>query len=85
MVSCSILTHALRGRKKKMNHDNILTKVTRITYAEKISKKNNAYTQVQIHFINGYVLNLFLDNDQKFGVKDAVNTATDDSLLEVDG
>lgn len=36
-----------------------------------VSKKGNEYSRLDIYFSNGYVLQVFLDNAQKFCVNDA--------------
>ena len=58
-----------------MNHDNIISKVPRISLLESISKKtNNPYTMMTLHFANGYRLRVLVNDDQKFGIKDALQT-----------
>ena len=71
-----------------MNHDNIITKVPRIALLQQTSKKTNQpYTVLEIHFINGFKLRTFINDDQKFGIKDALQTKSEnpkDSLDLVD-
>ncbi len=66
-----------------MNHDNIISKVPRISLQESVSKKTgNPYVMLTIHFANGYRLRTLVNDDQKFGIKDALNTKSTDSMLD---
>jgi hypothetical protein len=63
-----------------MNHDNIISKVPRISLQESVSKKtNNPYVMMTIHFNNGYRLRVLINDDQKFGIKDALQTKSTNS------
>lgn len=65
-----------------MNHDNIISKVARVSLFEGISKKTNKpYQTLTIHFKNGLDIQYFVDQKDLFGLKDALNTKTQ---LDVD-
>lgn len=64
------------------NFDNIISKVTRISVATKLSKANKPYTIMTLHFINGYEHDTFLNKDQVFAVRDAIKTKTEESLFD---
>ncbi len=65
-----------------MNHDNIISKVARVSLFEGISKKTNKpYQTLTIHFKNGLDIQYFVDQKDLFGLNDALNTKTQ---LDVD-
>lgn len=66
-----------------MNHDNIISKVARVSLFEGISKKTNKpYQTLTVHFKNGLDIQYFVDQKDLFGLNDALNTKTQ---LDVDG
>jgi hypothetical protein len=65
-----------------MNHDNIISKVARVSLFEGISKKTNKpYQTLTIHFKNGLDIQYFVDQKDLFGLNDALNTK---AQLDVD-
>jgi hypothetical protein len=68
-----------------MNHDNIISKVPRISLQEATSKKSgNPYVMMTIHFANGYKLRTLINDDQKFGIKDALQTKSTNAEDKLD-
>jgi len=58
-----------------MNQDTIISKVHRVSLQESTSKKSGApYVMMTIHFANGYKFRALVNDDQKFGIKDALRT-----------
>ena len=69
-----------------MNHDNIIESVARVQVKTSTSPKTgNDYTQLIIHFHDGYVYKSFLNDEQKQLVKYAVkNKPQTESMLDED-
>lgn len=67
-----------------MNHDDISVKVKRISIKDGTSRSNKPYMLLTIHFINGYDLSVFIKDDQKFGIKDALQTKLDLDGMNLD-
>lgn len=71
-----------------MNADNIVSKVNRVAVATRTSPKTkNEYTVLELYFVNGYKHQVFLNEEQKFAIKDAIKTkakSSDDISLEDD-
>jgi hypothetical protein len=67
-----------------MNADNIVSKVVRVYIKTALSKKTNEeYSQLKVEFVNGYTFTAFLNEEQKFAIKDAMTkNATSDNLLD---
>lgn len=58
-----------------MNHDNIISAVPRISVVtQKSQKTGNDYTQLQVHFHDGYVFKAFLNDEQRMLIKHAVES-----------
>lgn len=68
-----------------MNHDNIISKVARVSLFEGTSKKTNKpYQTLTVHFKNGLDIQYFVDQKDIFGLKDAVSKKTTEELDQVD-
>lgn len=66
-----------------MNKDNVVSIVPRISIATKTSAKSgNEYTQLTVHFSNGYELTQFLSKEQKKLIEYAIkeHKSSDDIL-----
>ena len=74
----------MRERILKMNADNLVSKLTRVSLSTQDSKKTGQpYTTITYHFVNGYEHRVFLNNEQIFAIKDAAKSASQsDDLLD---
>lgn len=66
-----------------LNKDNIINIIPRVSVKTKQSQKTQKnYTMLDIKFVNGYVLSVFLTNEQKFILKSLVDSQNKQSLTD---
>ena len=62
-----------------MNKDNIISAIPRVSVVTQPSKKTgNDYTQLCVHFHDGYVLKTFLSEEQRMLIKNAIESRKPD-------